>query len=296
VLILLCDAFGPELPTRLAALGEVSEDLERLPEAEIALVRSRTKVTREFLDAAPRLRLVIRGGVGLDNVDVESARSRNVRVCNTAEASTVAVAELAFALIIALPNRLTWADQSVREGKWLKKELERTELAGKTLGILGYGRIGEALAARARAFDMRVLGWRRSPDGNESAEMEPKLSRVVQQSHFVSLHLPLTEETRGMVDARLLDEFRDGAYLVNTGRGECIDEAAVAQALRRGKLAGFATDVWHREPPVGSPLIEAPRCILTPHLGASTSENLARIGEIVETMVREHVAHRGAGH
>lgn len=290
MLILLCDPFGPELPDRLARFGEVTDDAARQPEAEVVLVRSKTKVTRAFIDESPELRLVIRGGVGLDNIDVTYAESRGIEVCNTADASTVAVAELAFALILALPNRLPLADASMKRGEWLKKELTRTELHEKTLGVVGYGRIGEALAVRARAFGMRVLGWRRSPTGEESAEMVSDLEHLVRHSDYVSLHLPLTDATHGVVGARLLDRFKDGAYLVNTGRGECVDERAVAEALERGKLSGFATDVWHAEPPVGSPLLTAPSCILTPHIGASSSENLTRIGVIVEQLIEEHVA------
>ncbi|MBN1211511.1 MAG: hydroxyacid dehydrogenase, partial [candidate division Zixibacteria bacterium] len=155
MLILISDAFDPGLPGKLAKYGEVTDDKGRLAEAEIVLIRSKTRVTKEYIDSAPKLQLVIRGGVGLDNVDRDYAKQKGIVVYNTAEASSIAVAELAFALMIALPNRLTEADHSMKEGKWLKKELKRTELMGKTLGILGVGRIGTELAARAGAFGMK---------------------------------------------------------------------------------------------------------------------------------------------
>ena len=234
MVILISDAFDPGLPDRLAAYGEVTDDKSRLPEAEIVLIRSKTKVTREYIDGAPNLKLVIRGGVGLHNVDRDYAKEKGITVHNTAAASSVAVAELAFALMLALPNQLVRADRSMHEGRWLKKELKRPELYGKTLGVLGMGRIGTEVAKRAAAFGMTVIAYDPRVDSSEYAEMKPTLQEVLNASDYVSEHMPLTDGTRGLINKDTLREFKDGAYLVNTGRGKTIVEEDVAEALRSG--------------------------------------------------------------
>jgi D-3-phosphoglycerate dehydrogenase len=292
MVILVSDAFDPGLPDRLAAYGEVTDDKRRLPEAEIVLIRSKTKVTREYIDGAPRLGLVIRGGVGLDNVDRGYAEERGIEIRNTAAASSVAVAELAFALMLSLPNHLVRADRSMREGRWLKRELERSELHGKTLGILGLGRIGAEVAKRAAAFGMSVIAYDPYVDSSEHAELKPTLKEVLNASDYVSAHMPLTDETRGMINRETLTEFKDGACLINTGRGAIIVDEDVAEALRGGKLAGFGNDVWQSDPPGETPLIDAPNTVMTPHIGASTRENLLRIGDLITEIVAEYVGRR----
>lgn len=290
MLILISDAFDPSLPGILSKYGEVTNDKSRVAEAEIILVRSKTKVTKEYIDGAPKLKMVLRGGVGLDNIDQEYAGEKGIIVSNTAEASTTAVAELAFALMIALANEIPKADQSMREGKWLKKELKRVELYGKTLGILGLGRIGLALAARAKAFQMRVLGWHPDVNFTDFAEIRSTMKEVLNESDFVSLHMPLVEDTKGIINKQTLAEFKDGAYLINTGRAKVCIEEDLVEALKSGKLAGFATDVWRSDPPEDSPLLGAPNCIFTPHVGASTTENMLRIGVIIDRLIGEYVA------
>ncbi len=290
MLILISDAFDESLPGILSKYGEVTDDKNRLAEADIVLIRSKTKVTKEYIDSAKNLKMVIRGGVGLDNVDLVYAKEKGIIVHNTADASTTAVAEMAFALMIALPNHITKADASMREGKWLKKELKRTELHGKTLGILGLGRIGLALAQRAQAFRMRVLGWHPDVYFTDWAEIIPTMEEVIQQSDFVSLHMPLLPSTKGIINKNTLAMFKDGAYLINTGRGKCVVEEDVVEALKSGKLAGFATDVWYSDPPENSPLFDAPNTIFTPHIGASTKENMIRIGIIIERLIADFVA------
>ena len=288
MLILISDAFDEGLPTRLAKFGEVTDDQSRLPDAEIVLVRSKTKVTKEYIDSAPKLKMVIRGGVGLDNVDLVYAKEKGVIVFNTADASTTAVAEQAFALMIAMPNHITKADSSMREGKWIKKELKRTELHSKTLGILGLGRIGLALAQRAGAFHMRVLGWHPDVYFTDLAEICETIEEVLPQSDFVSLHMPLLPDTKGLINKETLKLFKDGAYLINTGRGKCVVEEDVVEALKSGKLSGYATDVWYSDPPENSPLINAPNTILAPHIGASSKENMKRIGIIVDRLISDY--------
>jgi D-3-phosphoglycerate dehydrogenase len=289
MLILISDAFHPSLPGILSKYGEVTNDKSRLPEAEIVLVRSKTKVTRDYIDSAPKLKMVLRGGVGLDNIDQEYTGQKGIIVQNTAEASTTAVAELAFALMIALANEIPKADRSMHEGKWLKKELKRVELYGKTLGILGLGRIGLALAARARAFQMRVLGWHPDVNFTDFAEIRSTMKEVLNESDFVSLHMPLLEGTKGIINKQTLAEFKDGAYLINSGRGKLCVEEDIVEALKSGKLAGFATDVWYSDPPEDSPLFGAPNCIFSPHVGAATTENMLRIGVVIERLIREYV-------
>jgi D-3-phosphoglycerate dehydrogenase len=289
MLILISDKFDKTLPGALSRYGEVTEDQNRVAEADIILVRSKTKANKAYLDSAANLKLIIRGGVGMDNIDVPHAGKNGVIVKNTAEASTVAVAELAFALMIALPNNITKSDASMREGKWLKTELERTELLGKTLAILGMGRIGTALAIRARAFRMNILAWHPDVYFSDFATIVQDIHEAVAQADYVSMHIPCLPETRGIVNKKLLEHFKTGAYLINTGRAETVVDEDVAEALQSGKLAGFATDVWYSDPPVNSPLANAPNTIITPHLGASSKENMLRIGEMVEKIIAEYV-------
>jgi D-3-phosphoglycerate dehydrogenase len=292
MLILISDAFGPDLPDKLARFGEVTSDQERLPEAEIVLVRSKTKCTKDYIDSAPNLKLIIRGGVGMDNIDIPHAEAKGIRCVNTPDASTTAVAELAFALMVALPNHVTTGDASMRKGQWLKKELKRSELQGKTLGILGLGRIGLALAVRARAFQMKVIGWHPDTYFTDFAEICPSMEEVLRTSDFVSLHMPLVPETTGLISKQTLDLFKDGAYLINTARGKIVVEEDVAEALKSGKLGGYATDVWYSDPPNGSPLFDAPNTIFMPHIGASTSENMGRIAVIAERVIEDYLARR----
>ncbi len=290
MLILISDAFDDSLPGILSKYGEVTDDKGRVAEADIVLIRSKTKVTKEYIDAAPKLKMVIRGGVGLDNVDLVYAKEKGVAVHNTPEASSAAVAEMAFALMIALPNHITKGDASMREGKWIKKELKRTELAGKTLGILGLGRIGLALAKRAKMFGMRTIGWHPDVYFTDWAEIIPTMEETIAQSDFVSMHMPLLPDTKGIINKEMLAKFKDGAYVINTGRGKCVVEEDVVEALKSGKLAGFATDVWYSDPPENSPLMGAPNTIFAPHIGASTKENMKRIGVIIERLVSDFAA------
>lgn len=291
MVILISDAFDAKLPVSLQKYGEVTDDVSRQGEAEVVLIRSKTKVTREYIDAAPKLKLVIRGGVGLDNVDQEYAREKGIQVFNTADASTIAVAELAFALMIALPNHVTRADSTMHEKTWAKKELKRTELHSKTLAVLGMGRIGSTLAKRAGAFSMRVLGYDPFVEKSDVAEMRTDLDGMLGEADYISLHMPLVPDTAGLINADRLAKCKDGAFLINTGRGKCVVEADVAAALVSGKLAGMGNDVWHSDPPDwDSPLLSAPNCILAPHIGASSKENMGRIGTIAMEIVGNYAA------
>jgi D-3-phosphoglycerate dehydrogenase len=287
MVILLADAFSSDLPERLARFGEVVTDLARVSEAEVIIVRSKTKVDKAMIDKAPGLKYVIRGGVGVDTIDVDYAKSKGIAVDNTPEASSLAVAELAFALMISLPNHIAEADASMKQGKWLKKELERTELGGKTLGLVGIGRIARELAMRAKAFDMKVIAYDKYVMTSDAATMV-SLDEVYAKSDYISVHTPLTDETRGMMNAAAFAKMKKGAYLINTCRGPVVKTDDVVAALKEGKLGGYATDVYDKEPPEGSPLLSAPRVLLTPHLGASTEENLLRLGDCIEERVKKY--------
>jgi len=286
MLILICDAFDAGLAAKLARFGEVTDDMGRLAEADVALIRSKTKATAEWFAGAPNLKLIIRGGVGTDNIDKVAAKERGVRVHNTPKASGIAVAELAFAMMIAVPNHIVRAHNSMAEGQWLKKELKRTELNGKKLGTVGIGNIAQELAKRAAAFGMDVqfydpyvekcLGYGKCAD----------LKELFATCDYISMHLPFTPETANLVNAEVLAGAKDGIVVINTGRGKTVDPDAMVAALESGKVACYATDVWQKDPPpADDPLLKAPNMLMAPHIGASTKENLLRIGDEVEQII-----------
>ena len=280
--ILIADAFDENLPKRLAPFGEVLTDMAKLAEANVLLIRSKTKATKEFLEGAPQLKLIVRGGVGLDNVDREACKARGIEVMNTPMASSVAVAELAMALMLAVPNRLVEAHQGMKEGKWLKKELKRTELYQKTLGLVGVGLIGTEVARRAAAFGMKVVGFDPFVAKHDVAQMVKSLDELYAQSDYISFHTPLTPETKGMIDKNALGKMKKGVILVNTGRGKIMIEDDLAEALKSGQVRAYTTDVWMSDPPdPSSPLLSAPNVLMAPHIGASSKENLLRIGDTV---------------
>src|ERR1035438_1607350 len=274
--ILVADAFDESLPGRLAPFGEVFTDPARLKDAEIVLVRSKTKVTREFLNGAPNLKLVIRGGVGLDNVDIQACRERGIDVKNTPRASSIAVAELTMALMLAVPNRLVEGHTGLKQGRFLKKELKRTELFGKTLGLVGAGLIGTEVARRAQAFGMKVIAYDPQIANHALAELVDDLDELFLRADFISLHVPATAETRGLVNEHTLAKMKDGVVIVKTARGSLV------AGLASGKVRAYATDVFLSDPPdPNSPLLSAPNVLMTPHLGGSSRENLLRIGDSV---------------
>ena len=286
--ILLSDSFDASLPGRLAQFGTVTDDKAALPDCDVVLIRSKTKATAEYIAGAPKLKIIIRGGVGLDNVDRDAARARGIKVFNTPEASSVAVAELAFALLVAIPNKVIDGHMSMKEGKWLKSDLKRTELYQKTLGIIGVGRIGTEIALRAQGFGMTVLGADPEVKHHPVAEMTT-LDDLCARSDFISFSTPLNDATRGMINTALIAKMKTGVILVNTGRGKCVVEADLAAALESGKVGAYGTDVWESDPPPEtSPLLKAKNVYMCPHIGASSKENLLRIGDqIVDILGRE---------
>lgn len=258
---------------------QAEELLRIIGDYEALIVRGRTKVTAQVFDAGRRLRVVGRAGVGVDNIDLQAAKERGVCVVNAPASTTLAVAELTMALILSLARETPRADAAMKQGLWLKKELIGFELSGKTLGVIGVGAIGAAVAQRAAAFEMKILGY----DPLLSAEQitqrgaQPvSLAELYRQSDIITIHVPLTAETRSMVDQRAFEQMKPGVRVVCTARGGIIDEAALLAALETGKAAGAGLDVFAQEPPGKSALASHPKVIATPHIGAQTAEAQAR--------------------
>ncbi len=289
--VLVTDGLSEEGLRLLRDQAEVieSESLQALGESDALVVRGRTKVTAEVLgQVSPKLRVIGRAGVGVDNIDLESAKSRGITVVNAPQAVTVAVAELTIGLMLSLSRHIPAADASMRRAEWRKSELKGSELFEKTLGIVGVGRIGAAIAERARAFGMKVLGYDALVPDEElrNRGVEPTdLDALLGASDYVSLHLPLNKETRGMFSSEALGKMKPGARLVSVARGGIVDEQALLAALDSGHLAGAALDVFSKEPPGESPLLVHPRMVSTPHIGASTEEAQAKAGRDIATEV-----------
>ncbi len=271
-------------------LGE-TELLEIIPEFSALVVRSQTKVTADVLKAGARLRVVGRAGVGVDNVDVEAATRRGVVVLNAPGGNTISTAEHAFSLLLNVARKIPQADAAVRGGKWDRKNLEGVELYNKTLGVIGMGRIGSDLSRRAIAFGMRVIAYDPYLSATRArslqVELVEELDDLLATSDFISLHTPLTPETRHILDAARLQKTKRGVRIVNCARGGLIDETALANTLQDRHVAAAALDVFEKEPlPNDSALRSAPNLILTPHLGASTAEAQESVGIEIAQSIR----------
>ena len=288
---LLRAASGVEVVEKVGLTEE--ELLPLVADIEAWVVRSATKVTRRLIEAAPRLRWIGRAGAGLDTIDVAAAKERGIEVMNVPGANSIAVAELAFGLLLALFRKLPEADASLRRGEWLKSKLMGRELRGKTLGIVGMGKIGRAVAQRALAFEMRCVGHDPlvAPEAVRAAGVEPvTLEGLLAQADVVTLHLPVTPETKKMFDARRIASMKKGSVLVNAARGDLVDEPALLEALRSGHLAGAALDVFAVEPAGANPLFTLPNVVASPHIGASTREAQEAVGDEIARMLLERMA------
>lgn len=264
--------------------------LARIPEFEALVVRSRTKVTRDVIARGGALRVIGRCGVGLDNIDVAAARERGVAVVSAAGASAVSVAELTLGLMISLARRIPEADASMRAGKWERSRFMGSELFGKTLGIIGLGNIGREVASRARAFGMSAIYFDPYlPPGAAGAApaTAAPLQDLLETADIITIHIPLSDETRHMIGADAFGRMKAGAFLLNVSRGGIVDESALLAALRGGRLAGAALDVFESEPPERSDITSDPRVIVCPHIGASTREAQERAGIEVARRVVE---------
>jgi D-3-phosphoglycerate dehydrogenase len=279
--ILVADGMADDALDRLRSEAEVVEGgLQAVADVDALIVRGRSKVTREVLAAGrPRLRVVGRAGVGVDNIDLEAARRLEVVVVHTPLAATISVAEHALALMFALARRLPAGDASLRRGEWRKGDMEGNELFGKTLGIVGFGRIGRALGQRAAALGMRVLACDAllPPEAVRQGGATPvDLPALLEQSDYLSLHVPLDGATRGLIGRAELGRVKPGGRLINTSRGGVVEESALLDALNAGRLAGAALDVFESEPPGPTPLVTHPLVVVTPHVAAQTVEAQAR--------------------
>lgn len=303
--ILIADPIAPEGIEMLRAAGDVDVKtgqpadslIEMIGNYDALVVRSETKVTRPILEAANKLVVVGRAGVGVDNIDLPAATERGVIVVNAPQGNTVAAAEHTVALLMALARHLPQADASMRAGKWDRKTYIGTEIRGKTLGIVGLGKIGSEVARRAVAMEMRVLAAdpfvpaeRAKALGVESVDFE----QLIMLSDFITVHPPLTASTAGMIGAEQIARMKDGVRLINVARGGIINEAALAEAVKSGKVAGAAIDVFTAEPPGENPLLGDPRIIITPHLGASTTEAQERVALDVAEQIVEILAGKPA--
>lgn len=252
------------------------------------IVRGRTKVTRAVFEAGPQLKVVGRAGVGVDNIDLNAARDHNVAVVNSPYATTVAVAELAMSLMLSMVRDVPRADAGMKNGKWLKKDLEGVELYRKTLGIIGFGRIGSTVARRAEAFEMKILcsDPKITPQNQSLYDCKSlQLDELLSQADFLSIHVPLNASTRGMLNREKFAIMKDGVRIIDVSRGGVIDEQALLEALNSGKVAGAALDVFSTEPPGQTALVSHPRVICTPHIGAQTVEAQQRAAYDIATEV-----------
>jgi D-3-phosphoglycerate dehydrogenase len=260
--------------------GISAEDLLNVVgDYDALIVRGRTKVTAAVFDAGKKLKVVGRAGVGVDNIDLAAAKAHGVTVVNSPLATTVAVAELTLSLMLSMVREIPRADASMKAGKWLKKEFEGRELYGKTLGVIGFGRIGSAVAARAKAFEMKILAYDPLIPAEEIARRggEPvSFDDLLAQSDVITMHMPLTPDSRNLLNAEAFSKMKEGVFIVCAARGGVIDEQALLEALNNGKVAGAALDVYSTEPPGQTELVAHPRVIDTPHVGAQTVEAQAR--------------------
>ncbi len=258
-----------------------------IADADVLIVRSATKVTPELLSCAKNLKLVIRAGVGLDNIDQAECKKRTIEVANTPGASTNAVAELTLAMMLSAVRNIPYANCSMKEGKWEKKQLAGTEIKGKTLGLIGCGRIGSLVGDKARKLGMKIIGHNPPPRHEfDFIEYVEPLEELLGRADIISLHVPATPETEKMINSQTIAQMKDGAILINTARGTIIDEDALYDACTSGKLRAAALDVYPHEPYTGK-LLELDNVFLTPHLGASTKEAQLRIGNEIAKKIRQ---------
>lgn len=293
--VLICDKISKGAIEKMRNAGiEVDDKAGISPEELMSIienydcivVRSATKVKREVIEKGKNLKLIVRGGVGVDNIDVEAAKEKGIEVLNTPKASTESVAELTIGLILSLARKIPQADRSMKEEKWEKKAFEGIEISGKTLGIIGVGRIGQAVAKKANSLGMKILGFDliiKEPPF-EFIKMVSK-EELLKNSDFISLHIPFEKDLGPAIGEKEFEIMKDGVYIVNAARGGTIDEKALIKALNSGKIAGAAIDVFEKEPTDNFELVKHPNVICTPHIGASTVEGQGRVGEEVAEII-----------
>jgi D-3-phosphoglycerate dehydrogenase len=296
--VIVCDAIDEIGITILKKAGLVVDykpeiEPDDLPtaveESDVIIVRSRTKITKKVIDAAPNVKIIARVGVGLDNIDTEHAESKGIKVLNAAEAAMNAVSELVIGHMIALSRSIPKASDGLKNGKWLKKELVGSELRGKYLGIIGVGNIGRNIGRIAKCLRMNLIGYDIFPINQdyirEVSMIKTDLKTLLENSDFVTCHVPLTEKTKHLINSETLSYMKPTSFLINTSRGEIVDEKSLFVALSENKIAGAALDVFEIEPPTNRELLELPNIICSPHIAAQTKE----AQELASTVIAEKV-------
>jgi D-3-phosphoglycerate dehydrogenase len=292
--VLICDKTEKEYIEQMRAAGltvDVRDDItpEELPNVLPAydgmVVRSRTKVRQPLLEVCPNLKVIVRGGAGLDTIDVDFAKSKGITVMNTPLANSASVAELAIGYMLMMARSLYRATASVKAEKWDKKSFDGDEIGGKTLGLIGVGNIGQEVAIRATVMGMTVIGY--DPYVKEIARIKlVTLDELLAQADYISLHLPKTKESAGMIGAEQFGKMKKGVRIVNCARGGIVDENALYEALTNGTVAGAALDVFAEEPPTDWKLLKLDNVIGSPHIGAATKEAQARVGaEVADKLI-----------
>lgn len=298
--ILVCDPLNPEALEKLKANPhfeiilktgmDEAELIKTIPGFNAAVVRSATKLTKPVIDAASNLELIVRAGIGLDNIDTEAAREKGIDVANTPASTTISVAEHTFGLMLAAVRNHGPANLSIKAHKWEKKLFSGTELYEKTLGVIGMGRIGLEVARRALVFGMKVVGYDIIPIMTDLEVKQVPLDELLAQADIISLHLPFAEEIKHMISDREFQNMKDGVIFVNASRGGIVDEAALLKALESGKVRAAAIDVFEKEPPDDFSLIDHPNVIATPHIGAAAKEGQKRAGMEVAKILEERLS------
>ncbi len=309
--ILITDKMADEAVQLLKKAGhdvvvdemEPAKLLSEVSKYDALMIRSRTKVTKEVVEAGAqgRLKVIGRAGIGVDNVDIQAAAAHGIKVVNAPTGATASVAELTFAHMLALARQIPKADSSTKKGEWLKKHMKGTELSGKTLGLIGTGNIGRLVAKYAQCFGMNVLGY--DPFVDQKTMKKDNITKVetveeiAKAADFISLHIPHTKETHYLINEQLIAQMKPSAYIVNCARGGVVDEKAVYTALKNGKLAGAALDVFESEPPAkDNPLFSLDTVVVTPHIGANTKEGQLRAGVITAEQILKALAGKTPDH
>ena len=297
--ILVADALSPDALDELKSIPEfdvtlktgMDEDelVKTIPDFHVAVVRGATKVTGKAIDAASNLELIVRAGIGLDNIDLEAAKTKGIQVANTPAATSISVAEHTFGLMLAAVRNHGKANLSMKEHKWEKKLFSGTELYGKTLGVMGFGRIGQEVAKRALAFGMNVIAFDIIEVKTELNVTQVSWEELLSQSDIITLHLPLTDKTRHMISDKEFAMMKDGVILINASRGGTVDEKALKNALDSDKVRAAALDVFEKEPPDEFSLVDHPNVIATPHIGAAAKEGQKRAGMEVVSILKERL-------
>ncbi len=268
------------------------ELISKVKDYDVIVVRSRTKITKEVIQNAKRAKIIARVGVGLDNIDTNEAQNNNIEVINAGEASVNAVSELVLGLMFSLSRNIPVANNATKNGKWIKKDLIGVELKGKYLGIIGLGKIGRNVARLARGLRMNLIGYDVVPIDKsfvqEVSLITTDLKTLVESSDFITCHVPYTEQTKHLIGKEILSRMKNNAFLINTSRGEVIDEEALVDCLKNRRIGGAALDVYEVEPPTNKELLELDNLVCTPHIAAQTKEGQ----ELASAVIGEKIIHR----